>query len=352
MKNVTKAVILAVLAAILYGVSAPLAKLLLVEISPILLAAALYLGAGIGLLTLRLARFHRKTRVAEAALSRGDWPLVLVMVVLDVAAPILLMIALTLSPAAHVSLLNNFEIVATALVALLIFKEAIGRRMWLAIILITAASFLLSVGDNGFFSFSAGSLLVLAACVCWGFENSCTRLLSAKDPLEIGIFKGFGSGIGSLVIAVAVGQFAIGPYLWLALLLGFLSYGLSIYFYVLAQRTLGAARTSAYYAVAPFAGVALAMILFGQQLTWLFAAAVVIMLAGASLAASERHRHAHSHPLLIHEHRHNHQDEHHTHLHNPPVAEHNHVHMHEEIEHSHEHTPDQHHHHRHDHGPS
>ena len=157
------------------------------------------------------------------------------MVILDIAAPIFLMIGLSHTTAANVSLLNNFEIVATSIIALLIFKERIGKRLWIAISLITLSSILLSVEDSSSFSFSFGSLYVLAACVCWGLENNCTRCLSKSDPLEIVVIKGFGSGIGSVIIGLAVGEaLPLWGDILKILLLGFVAYGLSIYCYVYA----------------------------------------------------------------------------------------------------------------------
>lgn len=177
------------------------------------------------------------------------------MVALDIAAPIFLMLGLSRTASANVSLLNNFEIVATSLIALVVFKEAVSRRLWLAIGLITLSSVVLSLEDSGSFQFSGGSLLVLLACVCWGFENNCTRMMSDSDPLEIVVVKGFGSGLGSLVIAFAAGEaFPAPKWIPAIMFLGFVSYGLSIFFYVYAQRTLGAALTSAFYAVAPLSG--------------------------------------------------------------------------------------------------
>jgi len=173
--------------------------------------------------------------------------------------------------------------------------------------------------------------------------------LSLKDPLQIVVVKGFGSGVMSLIIALTLKQYSTNLlYLSMALLLGFVSYGLSIYFYIIAQRELGAARTSAYYAVAPFIGVLLSIIIFGQQITISFIIALTIMIIGAYFAGFEHHKHSHSHKEATHEHRHNHSDYHHTHPHNYKVeSEHNHVHTHEITAHIHKHTPDMH--HAHDH---
>lgn len=341
----------AVLAAVLYGISSPVSKVLLDSVPPALLAALLYLGAGIGMAVVSLVQTVGKQTVREAPIGRKDLPYVIGMIVLDIAAPVLLMFGLTMTTAANASLLNNFEIVTTSVIALLIFREAIDRRLWLAIILIVCASILLTVEDMSSFAFSAGSILVLLACVAWGFENNCTRMLSLKDPVEIVIIKGFGAGGGALLLALVAREMTadVGGIL-AALLLGFFAYGLSIYFYVLAQRSLGAARTSAFYAVAPFIGVGLSFVIFQTPLTVSFAAATVIMIAGAYFAATGGHRHRHVHTLLTHEHRHSHADEHHTHDHDPPVeGEHSHLHTHEDLVHNHPHAPDLHHTHGHRH---
>lgn len=201
-----KAIFYAILAAALYALNAPVSKLLLQNVPPTMMAGYLYLGAGIGMAVMGLARSKTGHGKKEALLTKKDLPYTVGMVVLDIAAPIFLMIGLTRTTAANASLLNNFEIVATSLIALLIFKEKIGKRLWIAIGLITLSSILLSVEDASSFQFSIGSLFVLQACVCWGLENNCTRNLSHSDPLEIVVIKGFGSGIGSVIIGLAVGE--------------------------------------------------------------------------------------------------------------------------------------------------
>lgn len=278
----------AILAAGLYALSAPMSKLLLGSVPPTMMAAFLYLGAGTGMLTVGIVRKKVEKTPAERHLTRRDLPYAVGMIVLDIAAPIFLMLGLSTTASANVSLLNNFEIVATSLVALFIFKEAISRRLWLAIGLITLSSVVLSVEDASSFQFSGGSLFVLLACVCWGFENNCTRMMSGSDPLEIVVVKGFGSGTGSLLIAFAAGEVLPGPGLIPAvLLLGFISYGLSIFFYVYAQRRLGAALTSAFYAVAPFIGAALSLLIFRELPGVRFFAALAIMAVGTYFATAQ-----------------------------------------------------------------
>lgn len=343
------AILYAILAAGCYGISAPLSKLLLERLSPTLMAALLYLGAGAGMLAVSAVKNQGRQAGQEARITRRELPYVVGMILLDIAAPILLMLGLTMASPATVSLLNNFEIVVTAVIASVVFKEAAGKRLWIAIVLITMASVLLSVEDLSTFSFSIGALFALLACVCWGFENNCTRMISLKDPMQIVILKGFGSGAGALLVAALTGGLVFDPlYILWALVLGFFAYGLSIYFYILAQRDLGAARTSAYYAIAPFIGVLLSFVIFGQPLTMAFVMALILMLAGTYFAAFERHGHTHVHERMEHEHRHSHDDGHHMHAHSPQVTgSHSHAHVHEGMEHAHVHTPDLHHLHQH-----
>ena len=275
-----RGVLCAVLAAAFYALNAPLSKLLLVRVAPAMMAAFLYLGAGLGMCLWLLVTRKSRART-EQPLTRRDLPYTVGMIVLDVAAPIALMTGVARTSAASASLLNNFEIVATSLIALVLFKEAISKRLWLGIFLVTLSSVLLSAQDIRAVSLSAGSLYVLLACVCWGFENNCTRRLSEKDPMEIVAVKGIFSGLGALIVAFVCGA-ALPDALSivLALLLGFVAYGLSILFYIYAQRSLGAAKTSAYYAVAPFIGVALSLALFREIPSGWFIAALIVMIAG------------------------------------------------------------------------
>ena len=276
-----KTVLCALLTAALYALNSPVSKLLLRDTPPTMMAGFLYIGAGIGMALLGLILKSAGQDRREIKLSKRDLPYTAGMIVLDIAAPIFLMIGLTRTTAAHASLLNNFEIVATSIIAMTIFKERISKRLWLAIGLITISSILLSIEDASSFHFSIGSLFVLLASVCWGFENNCTRMLSHSDPMEIVIVKGLGSGVGSLILGLVIGEKppAVGSILMI-LMLGFVAYGLSIYFYVYAQRDLGAAKTSAYYAVAPFIGVLLSFLFFRELPGILFFIALAIMVAG------------------------------------------------------------------------
>ncbi|OHE42391.1 MAG: hypothetical protein A2Y16_02695 [Tenericutes bacterium GWF2_57_13] len=283
-------VLYAILAAALYALAAPLSKLLLANLEPTMLAGLLYAGAGIGMAVVGI---FRRPAVRKAALrfEKSDRIYLVLMVALDVAAPILLLFGLRLTSAANASLLNNFEIVATSLFAFFAFREKISKRVWVGIALVTVASVLLSFSEEGALSFAPGSLLILAAATCWGLENNCTRMLSTKDPLSVVVVKGLGSGAVSLLIAYLTGGFSTDlPRILAALFLGFVAYGLSIFLYVTAQSKLGAAKTSAYYAVAPFIGAGLSLVLFRTIPGTLFLIALVILVAGAWFTSFEPHR--------------------------------------------------------------
>ena len=210
------------------------------------------------------------------------------MVLLDIIAPILLMLGVKLGTSANASLLGNFEIVATTLIALLIFKEKVSRKLWVAIGLITLSSIILSFGGEDSFTFSVGSLLVLGATACWGLENNCTRSISDKSTYQIVTIKGFGSGTGSLIVAVILGEkLPELRFILPAVLLGFVAYGLSIFTYIRAQKTLGAAKTSAFYAIAPFIGAMLSFIFLRESLTITYMIAFVIMVVGTVFVVSD-----------------------------------------------------------------
>ena len=286
--DIRHGIFLAILAAGLYALNSPFSKLLLRFMPSTLMAGFLYIGAGLGMIIIFIFRRIAGRPGNEAPLTGKELPYVIAMIVLDIAAPICLLLGLSMTTAANVSLLNNFEIVATAVIALAIFREAISPRLWLGILFVTASCALLSIDDISSFQFNSGSLFVLLACICWGIENNCTRKLSSKDPLQIVMIKGIFSGTGSVVIGLICGERAVHlGIIPVVLLLGFVAYGLSIYFYVYAQRILGAARTSAYYAVAPFIGVFLSLLIFREIPGILFVAALVLMIIGAWLSSGD-----------------------------------------------------------------
>ena len=281
-----KATGFAILAAAFYAVCSPFSKMLLEDASPTMMSAFLYLGAGIGLTLFMAFRRAVTHHPVENPLRREDLRYTVAMVVLDIIAPILLMSGLAVTSAATTSLLNNFEIVATTIIALVIFKERVSPMLWAAIMFVTVSSILLSVDDLEGFVLSPGALLILGACVCWGLENNCTRAISERDPIQITSVKGLCSGTGALIVALAIGSpLPSLELIGIILALGFVSYGLSISSYIRAQRDLGAARVSAYYSLAPFIGVAISFALFDEALTASFALALLFMLIGTVLTS-------------------------------------------------------------------
>ena len=281
MSSRVTAILYALFAAIFYAINVPVSKLLLTRVPPTIMAGLLYLGAGIGGGILYLLN-PRRDRAAK--LSRRELPFTLAMIALDIAAPILLMAGIRIGSASNASLLGNFEIVATTVIALTFFREAVSPRLWTAILLITVSTILLSFEGADSFRFSLGSLCVLGATVCWGLENNCTRRLANKSTYEIVLLKGLFSGGGSLMIGLAAGeQLPPVPAALCTLMLGFVAYGLSIFLYVRAQRALCAAKTSADYAVAPFIAAFFSFVFVGEPLTLRFLLALSIMAAGTAL---------------------------------------------------------------------
>lgn len=304
-KTQINAIILAILAATFYAVSIPISKLLLTYTTPTMLAAFLYLGAGIGIGIMFLMQ-RDKTGDREK-LSKSDLPYTIGMIVLDIIAPVLLMNGVARTTAANVSLLNNFEIVATAIIAFFIFKEKISKRMWGALILVTLSSLVLSFEGTDSLRFSTGSIMVIGAAVCWGFENNCTRMISSKSTHEIVIIKGFFSGTGTLLIALIIGEkFPPALVTGIILLLGFVAYGLSIFTYIRAQEIIGAAKTSAFYALAPFIGALLSFLLLNESLSPKYAAGLIIMILGSVIAVIDTlrysHKHIHTHTVHVYTH--------------------------------------------------
>lgn len=287
-KSIKTGIFLAILAACLYAINSPLSKILLNYMPSTLMAGFLYVGAGLGMGAIAVFRKAKKTQEKESSLTRAELPYTVAMILLDIAAPICLLVGLKSTTAANASLLNNFEIVATAIIALMIFKEKVSLRLWLGILFVTLSCAILSFEDITSLQFSFGSLFILLACVCWGVENNCTRKISSKDPLQIVLLKGIFSGFGSVIIGLCIGERITVIWSIFAVLgVGFVAYGLSIFFYVHAQRILGAARTSAYYAIAPFVGTLLSLAIFRTLPHYTYFIALGLMVIGAWLSAND-----------------------------------------------------------------
>jgi len=342
-----------ILAAILFGVSAPLSKLLLEGVDPIILAGLLYLGAGGAMALLLVSGQLFQAGEAEAHIERRDIPwLASATLAGGVLGPILLLLGLQLTHAAAASLLLNLEVVATGLIAFLLFRESVGRRAWAAIAAVAVGGALLSVDVFGGFAVSPGALLIVGACFAWGLDNNLTGKISLKDPRRIVLIKGIAAGLFSFLFGVALGRSLPSLiHVLLALALGAISYGASISFFVLALRRVGAARTGVLFGLAPFVGVALSLVTFRQLPAWPFFSALALMALAAILLAREKHGHLHTHVPVAHRHPHRHDDGHHEHRHASELdatSTHVHEHIHDELVHAHEHRPDPH--HRHAHG--
>ncbi len=270
----------ALLAALLFGASAPLAKLLLGSIEPIVLAGFLYLGSGLGVLVVKiLQRVSNAPLSADTRITRPDWKWLAGAVLSGgVAAPIVLLFSLRQTPASTASLLLNFESVYTTFIATIVFKEVVSRRALWVVFSITIASILLSLDTSGQWGISLGALGILGACVLWGIDNNFTRNIAAKDPLMIVLVKGFGAGSYSLLLAFGLrNAMPSAPVILGALLLGSISYGMSIVLFIRAMRGLGAARTSALFGTSPLAGVILSFLLLRENPSALFLIALPLI---------------------------------------------------------------------------
>lgn len=334
-------VVAALVAALLFGASAPIAKWLLQEISPWVLAGLFYLGSGIGLSIYRLV-----TRAQAVSLQRGEagW---LAGAVLSggIVGPVLLMFGLTGMPASGAALLLNAEGVLTALLAWVVFKENFDRRIALGMLAIAFGAVILSWPGEARFAGALPALAILGACLCWAIDNNLTRKVALADATWIAAVKGTVAGSVNLALGLAMG--AELPTLWAtqaAMVVGLLAYGVSLVLFVVGMRHLGTARTGAYFSVAPFFGAMLA-VLGGEPVTLPLLLAGAMMALGIWLHLTEQHEHLHAHEALEHSHEHVH-DEHHQHAHEfsvPPETKHTHQHRHEPMVHIHAHFPDAHH---------
>ncbi|WP_353621714.1 DMT family transporter [Sphaerotilus uruguayifluvii] len=335
----------ALLAAALFGASAPLAKALLTGVGPWMLAGLLYLGSGLGLMLLRFVR-----RSPSARLERGEWPWLAGAVLAGgVVGPVLLMFGLSGMPASGASLLLNAEGVFTALLAWFAFKENFDRRIALGMVAIVAGAVVLSWPGEARIGSVWPALAVLGACLAWGLDNNLTRKVSLADATWVAMVKGLAAGSVNLVIALTLGASLPAPGALLgSAVLGFFAYGISLTLFVVALRHLGTARTGAYFSVAPFFGALLAVVWLGEPVTPALLVAGALMALGVWLHLSERHAHPHTHEAMEHDHEHEHDVHHQHHAPDEPVpARHTHRHRHDPLTHLHSHFPDEHHRHSH-----
>jgi drug/metabolite transporter (DMT)-like permease len=346
--------LLALAAAALFGASTPLAKLLVGAVPPLVLAGLLYLGSGLGLSAAIAVRgaFGRAGAAsrAEAPIARADLPwLAGAIVAGGILAPAVLLWGLAGTTASSASLLLNFEGVITTLIAAVLFREAVGRRVWLAALVMLVAGVLLVHDPREPLRLSAHGMGIVAACLFWALDNNLTRKVAGADPVQIAAIKGIAAGATNLAVGLGAGGALPGvPTLAAAAAIGFASYGVSLVFFIYALRHLGAARTAAHFSTAPFIGATLAVPLLGESVTSTLIAAAALMALATWLVLTERHEHEHTHENLTHTHRHLH-DEHHQHAHRGDEGPepHAHEHVHEPLTHRHPHLPDLHHRHGH-----
>jgi drug/metabolite transporter (DMT)-like permease len=341
---------LALLSAALFGASTPLAKALLGDVSPWMLAGLLYLGAGLGLAVIHLARRALGIDAPEAPLRRADMPWLAVVVLSGgILGPLLLMLGLSRTPASSASLLLNLEGLFTLGIAWTVFRENVDVRIGLGAAAILVGALVLS-WHGGPGGLGGGALAIVGACLCWGIDNNLTRKLSSADPLQIAMVKGLAAGTVNVILASLQGASWPATSVTLAAaVVGLFGYGISLTCFVLALRHLGSARTGAYFSVAPFIGAALSVVMFGEPITVQLLVAAALMGVGLYLHLVEHHEHEHAHEETAHEHAHVH-DEHHRHRHapgDPPGEPHVHDHQHAPMVHRHPHYPDIHHRHSH-----
>lgn len=341
----------ALLAAALFGAATPLAKQLLGEVHPVLLAGLLYCGSGLGLAVFSLARRLLRPERSQARFTARDLPwLIIVLACGGVAGPVLLLYGLSGVSASEASLLLNLESVLTVLLARVFFAEHVAPRVWLATALMAFAAAMLGWGPGGTFEFSAAAVAVSGACLAWALDNNATRRIAHADAVNIALLKGVVPGLINLALAALVGASwpAVG-FVAASLALGAVSYGASLVLYIVAQRNLGSARTGAHFATAPFLGALLAVLLLDEHIGSVFLFALGLMVVSTALLLTERHVHRHRHDGIGHDHVHAH-DDHHRHEHPPGIDSgqpHSHWHVHEPMTHAHSHLPDLHHRHGH-----
>ena len=338
-------------AGVLFGASTPLAKRLILDVDPWMLAGLLYLGSGVGLCAINLLRRLARGSGSEVAPFRTAERFWLAAAIMagGVVAPVLMMYGLRRTAASSASLLLNLEGVFSVLLAWFAFHENFDRRVACGVLAISAGALILSADGGMVLSNALGPAAIAGACLCWALDNNLTRKVALNDVARIAMLKGIAAGAVNVAIAAFLGSsLPRAPVILAAGAVGFVGYGLSLVLFVLALRHLGAARSSAYFSVAPFVGAVIAVVFFDDQLTVQLLGAGALMSVGLWLHLSERHDHEHTHAPVTHAHRHVH-DEHHRHQHGADAgsAPHSHPHTHEPLRHAHPHYPDEHHRHVH-----
>ena len=337
-------ILLAILSAVLFGIATPINKLLLNDMNPFSLAGFLYLGASIGLFPIVLSR---KELLYVFKLNRSNVNRLFGAVILGgIMGPILILFGLKFASAASVSLWLNLELVATSVLGFLFFKDYLGRKGWIGVFIALASGVLLTIneGNSGILS----AILVALACICWGFDNHFTSLIDGISAVQSTFIKGFFAGI----INISIGFFILNSplsfkFIIYGIILGSISYGISIVLYIISAQKLGAIRSQIIFSSAPFFGVFFAVIFLSETITILQIISFILLIFSITLLAFEKHEHLHEHDKIEHTHLHNHDDFHHDHKHEEKTPFHEHLHLHKSTAHSHPHWPDIHHRHKH-----
>ena len=337
------AVIIALIAAFAFGISTPLSKLLVADLNPFLLAGLLYLGAGIGLAPFSL--LGPKDDLLGKIKANSQFVLGMIFFG-GLLGPVLLMMAIKMASAASISLWLNLELAATAFLGHFIFKDYMGRRAWVSVLVSLFAGGLLSYGGGG--AGILAGILVALACFCWGLDNHYTALIDNLSPVQSTVIKGLCAGSTNFIIGLALSGWTITPTLSLkAMAVGFVCYGVSIALYIASAQKLGAVRSQLLFSIAPIFGVVGSLALLHEKLSLVQIISGGLLICSAWLMLSEKHSHLHEHEAREHSHQHSHDDLHHAHHGDTQIGSHSHIHRHIPLSHKHMHCPDLHHRHGH-----
>jgi drug/metabolite transporter (DMT)-like permease len=342
-----KAVIFGLLAGLLFGIATPISKLLLDSLNSYTVAGLLYCGAALIFLPHIVKNYHRDF---NHALIRRNAPKLLGIIVFGgILGPLLLLAGLNRAYATSVSIWLNFELVATALLGLLLFKEHLSKYALIGIAFTLLSGVIISLNED--ISGLQSGILVILACICWGLDNHLTAIVDGISSQATTFMKGFVGGMVNITLGVILFNELniLQPIALVAIVVGMFSYGVSIVLYISASQIIGATRGQILFSVSPFWGIVGAAVLLAEPLNWTVLVSFVLLAVGIAFSNVTGHSHPHRHAPTEHIHLHNHLDGHHFHEHEglDKSVMHVHIHTHEALSHAHDHFPDLH--HRHDH---
>ena len=333
------------LAGLLFGVATPFSKLLLTGFNSFQLAGLLYLGAGLAMIP---SVIKHKNQVKNLFQSKNRKRTLGIVFFGGFLGPLLLLFGLSQAKASSVSIWLNMELVATAILGVLFFKDSVDKLTWFAVVMTLLAGVVTTFGE-GVSGFSS-ALLITAACFCWGVDNHLTALTDGASPQVVTFIKGFVAGSVNFLIGCLISNQSLqGDGLVIALIVGAFSYGISIVLYVTSAQNLGATRSQILFSTAPLWGVILSYIFIHEPFQWVHLISIVLLAFAVVFTSVLSHRHLHFHNYVEHFHYHKHNDGHHNHEHEMISNDewHSHSHVHEPLMHDHPHYPDLHHRHKH-----